>query len=217
MKILYLFLLVLFSNTVFAQHEEHDYMGSHGMVFFSSPGGELFAYHMPLYSKPHDYQLLYKLRAPQEVKQLLNKDGLLTLLPERFNLSKLINGDTLTLNADFYQGHFERGGTKVMSAKIEFVEQTYKRSLKSLSSDTKGSNFEYIKIDDESHLLIYRIEKRPSFDSLTWLPADKTTKLDRLFNCDEDLKAPKSSAEVDALVVNCLGSKPSYIEYLDFQ
>ena len=51
-----------------SDHAKNEYAGSHGMAIFSAPNGEVFAHHLSLYSKPHDYQIIYKIGVANEVK-----------------------------------------------------------------------------------------------------------------------------------------------------
>ncbi|MBT0587381.1 hypothetical protein [Alteromonas oceanisediminis] len=102
------------------EHQAHSRVGYHGMVVFTD-GYSLYASHLPLYHAPHDYQIIYRLTFDDDetelsLTQYLDKnkrsDGqaVLTLLPEQFDLNRLVSREVLSLQTQFFKGHFERGG-----------------------------------------------------------------------------------------------------------
>ena len=106
-----LFLLCSMFNLAAAQATEPHLIGSHGMVLINDKQAGSFVSHLPLYRSPHNYQIIYKVQLPQEVPiEQLAVSGMVTVLPDNFDLNRLVNGESFTINAKFFQGHFERGG-----------------------------------------------------------------------------------------------------------
>lgn len=169
-------------------HESHR-VGMHGMVLFSD-GLHLYASHLPLYSTPHDYQILYQVesRYQSELISLLTTarrevdqgNALLTLLPESFDLNRLIAGDAFEIKATFYKGHFERGGSKWKEDEsFQFVKLIYKRQLPASKKMTASASqtvhnpnrhaTQWVSLPTENgkkSMYVYRIERRPSFDAI---------------------------------------------------
>lgn len=154
------------------KHQQHSYVGSHGMVLFAA-GDTVLASHLPLYRAPHDYQLVYQLALPaaeqQAVLALLRDGQQLTLLPQNFDLRLLIEGKTFDIGAAVYQGHFERGGQLWLdNIQLTFARQLYRRTLQQLSVAT-NAQYDVFSIAG-NHFLLHRISAAPSFDQILQLP-----------------------------------------------
>lgn len=148
------------------ERHSHQRIGYHGMVLFSDSHNNVYASHMPLYASPHDYQIIYQL-------ELKNKDvltehlqqGLVTILPEQFDLNHLIQGERLALDAQFYTGHFERGGQEFNSQKVVFSNAILiERVDKSFRANELMFYAE--QLADGNWLLVHKIQQPPSFDLL---------------------------------------------------
>jgi hypothetical protein len=154
------------------KHQQHSYVGSHGMVLFAA-GDTVLASHLPLYRAPHDYQLVYQLALPaaeqQAVLALLGAGQQLTLLPQNFDLQLLIEGKTFDIGAAVYQGHFERGGRLWLdNIQLTFARQLYRRPLQQLSVAT-NAQYDVFSVAG-NHFLLHRIAAAPSFDQILQLP-----------------------------------------------
>jgi len=150
MKKLFMGILILLSQISFAEEEAKElppldpaYMGVHGMALFTQ-GSSIYASHMPLYHKPHDVQLLYKLDNNNLALLQTIRDGdLITIKPQPFNLQRLMRGEKMVLNVDLYSGHFERDGMLVYeNIPMTFDKKLYVRSLDS-SPVPKRSELQY--------------------------------------------------------------------------
>lgn len=150
------------------QHQ-HDYNGSHGMVLFSA-NNTLLVSHLPLYRPPHDYQLVYEVILPELASKAvlaeLSQTRQLTLLPENFDLRQMIDAGQFTLNADIYQGHFEREGTLWLSKlPVRFVRQLYKRRLN--NTDVIAGTIKYATFTSAGQqFMLHQIGTAPSFDQI---------------------------------------------------
>jgi hypothetical protein len=106
------------------------YVGIHGMVLMNQ-SSSIFAYHLPLYRKPHNVQLLYKLEVKSvALVQLIRDNDLVTIKPKPFNLQRLMRGEKMAIEADIYMGHFERDGMLVYeNMTLNFAKKLYVRKL----------------------------------------------------------------------------------------
>lgn len=176
-----------------ASHVHHHRMGMHGMVLLTD-GTDLYASHLPLYSVPHDYQIVYKVVSTHETALIAflkaqrshtSSDGRphVTVLPDSFDLNRLVNGDTFSISATFFKGHFERGGLPWLEdADFRFVKQIYTRQISSFLNDEDKAENEKERTqktplttstwvtlpstDEARPLYIYQIQHRPSFDAI---------------------------------------------------
>ena len=230
-------LLVAFSATAqqlntpsSATHKSHNYIGSHGMALISLPNGDTLAYHMALYAKPHDYQLLYKLVLTDEQKTHIKRHNFQTLLPDNFDLQRLIRGEMLAVSADLYAGHFERGGKKVARFdQVIFETQLYKNQLPARNTEAATHNtlhFDLISLNSQSNpsdnltLAIHKINLRPSFDAIVVLPSPAREQPH--FTCHNSAAEQGATAGYQAEIIaklskHCLSRSPAYTEYLDFR
>jgi len=229
-----------------ANHKTHSYMGSHGMALISLPNGDTLAYHMALYAKPHDFQLLYKLVLSEEQKTHINRHAFQTLLPDNFDLQRLIRGEKLEISADLYTGHFERGGEKIARFnKVVFEKQLYKNQLPARNATAATHDtlhFDLIALDNQNTLsgnqntpsgnqnnpdnnltlAIHKINLRPSFDAIVAVPTPARQQTQFTCNSSVAKQAAGSGSEFDAETIaqlskNCLSRTPVYAEFLDFR
>lgn len=144
-----------------------DYVGIHGMVLVNN-GSRLYASHLPMYRTPHNAQLLYAIEGKDNALIFLVRDaGMVTIKPELFNLQRLIRGEKVTLKADVYIGHFERGGMKTYSdMEITFTEQLYVRMLRELGPPQKLQKYDSVELRNDARMLIHQIQGAPSYDHL---------------------------------------------------
>jgi len=160
------------------QHDhdkQHSRVGSHGMALFTD-GKTLFASHMPLYNKPHDYQLIYQVESNQKnkiinyfnLKQADTKTNrLVSILPQRFDLNLLINNHPLIAKADVYMGHFERDGEIwLKDVQFRFTKLVFKKQI--LKDDnTLKTQWQVLKTGSkQDYIFVHIIKSQPSFDAI---------------------------------------------------
>lgn len=174
------------ANEEHKHHTQHSRTGSHGMVLVTD-GTELYASHLPLYVIPHDYQLVYLLESTHKAKLLERltttqlteteegkilrfQQNMVTLLPAKFDLNRLINGESFEIDAQFFSGHFERGGEKWFKEEnLKFVRQVYKRSMTNNAATAKSIDAGWHTLtasNSETQLFIFPIKTSPSFDAI---------------------------------------------------
>ena len=219
--------LVIAQNAWAHEATHHSRVGFHGMVLFTD-GAALYASHLPLYVTPHDYQLIYRIESDnkhrlieylQRDKQAPYESNMVTLLPEKFDLNRLINRESLSLKTQFYRGHFERGGTTWSTMEeVHFVEPIYIRQLKfaqqtqlPLKSDWQALPLSsvYSSQKPEKTLYIHKIQSAPSFDALILANGCEGD----INNGSDDVPTLSQLAQVFAA---CEGHQVLYFETQDF-
>lgn len=225
-------LLFSCSYSAFGAEHKHALMGSHGMVLLYDQQLGLYASHLPLYTTPHDYQIIYKIRSKNAIENLADfKQGLVTVLPSPFDLNRLINGESFSITADFYQGHFERGGKLTISANIEFVEPVIIKKITPLlrSPDILLTEKYFLTpVNENAALVIHHIQSAPSFDAIAFVYTNSLTEQDKLnkqsISCAKSMGLSAKllrehlvnclSEQTDGFVINKVDLK--YIETKDF-
>ncbi|MGS2721833.1 hypothetical protein [Paraglaciecola aestuariivivens] len=176
MKYLVAIVLLVSAFCTYAEEEvpakplDPAYEGVHGMVLFNQ-GSRLYASHMPTYNKPHNAQIVYRIETKHAPLLFLVRDAeQVSLKPESFNLERLIRGEEVTVKAEAYLGHFERGGTLFYEdIEVTFSEQKYLRMLEELSEPGIEKHYDVVELDKGARLLIHQIQQPPSFDHIALL------------------------------------------------
>ena len=214
------------SSSIHAGHKNHKRVGSHGMVLFTD-GTELYASHLPLYYSPHDYQLIYAVKSAHKAKLIaylqagsMSHSNMVTLLPENFDLNKLVDGERFSIPAQFYKGHFERGGTKWLGkSELIFEKLLFKRRLvkqykpshsdEDSVTDEPDEKWTSISLGDK-YLYIHLIGERPSYDALFIVDDCQKTLKNRLG------ESVPSKAQIKEVFIHCESPLLVYFETQDF-
>lgn len=221
MKNAFVILLALLTFATVAQEDEKapsppldpDYEGTHGMVMVNN-NATLYVSHLPLYNKPHDAQIIYKVSvAEPHVRYLVRDADLVTIKPEPFNLQRMMRGEVFSITADVYTGHFERGGMKTYeSVTVNLNEQLYFRALKDLPPSNNTQEYDSIPLGSNKRMLVHKIQSRPSYDHLVLFHEN--------VNCVTTLhtsSAVPRQGEILNRLTFCGSMKPLYYETRDFQ
>lgn len=214
-------LFFLFASTnIFAESTPEElppldpaYVGVHGMVLMNK-SSTIFAYHLPLYHKPHDVQLLYKLDVKDvALMQLVRDNEMVTIKPKPFNLQRLMRGEKVALEADVYTGHFERDGMLVYkNMALNFAEQLYVRKLDDLKPSSKRQEYDVVSYRKNYKIYIHRLQQVPSFDHLIHIDVNAGC----LTKFNTSSPVPKRT-ELQYKFLNCGTMKPFYYETEDFK
>jgi hypothetical protein len=140
----------------------------HGMLLFGTK--TTYLSHLPMFHSPHDYQWIFEAQLDAKSTAelaILRKKNLVekvwTVVPEPFSLPKMAAAPKVFL-ADIYKGHFERGGTKVLSkASVSIVQHIHFRKLLGNSKPT-ASSFVFGKPGE--YFSAHSIETPPDFDRI---------------------------------------------------
>lgn len=206
-----LFFVCLIPSSALAAEHRHEYTGNHGMVLFAADD-ILLASHLPLYQPPHNYQLIYQITLPptehKAVLATLQDKQQMTILPRQFDLRQLIAGESFTIKAAVYHGHFERGGSVWFDeVPVNFARRLYFRPIEQ-SAAINEAHYDVLKIK-QNYFLIHQIAAKPGFDQI--LRTDQAPPEPLV------LKAP---ADVTALQqLNAMGIQATevYLETADFK
>lgn len=216
---LYLIIFISASFQVLAYEEKEQlpldpaYVGIHGMVLVAH-ASRIYASHLPLYHKPHDVQLVYKIESKEiPFLNLIRDADLVTIKPREFNLQRLIRGEKMTIVADVYRGHFERESELIFKDKaIVFEKQLYVRELKDLAKPSLWQEYDVINVGKTERIYIHKIAQPPSFDHLLLVDLEGAC----LQKFKTSVMVPKES-ELHYKFLNCGTMKPLYYETEDFK
>lgn len=189
------------------------YVGVHGMVLMNK-ASTIFAYHLPLYHKPHDVQLLYKLDVKNvALVHLVRDNDMVTIKPKPFNLQRLMRGEKIALEADIYIGHFERDGMLVYeNMTLNFAKQLYMRKLDDISPSSNNQEYDVVSYRKNNKIYIHKIQQAPSFDHLIHIDVNAGC----LPKFNTSSAVPKRT-ELQYKFLNCGTMKPFYFETEDFK
>ncbi|WJG08561.1 hypothetical protein [Aliiglaciecola sp. LCG003] len=189
-----------------------SYYGTHGMLLFSS-GSILYASNQAKYRRPHNAQIIYKLESKSAALVYLVKDAdLVTIIPEPFNLQRLMRGEEVTVKADVYVGHYERQGSLIYEQlEVTFADQKYVRMLENFKAPTGKQTYDLVELSSNARLLVHQIQGAPSYDHVILLMQDVM--------CSTDVYAQTSVPDENYLITRlsfCGSMKPIYYETQDF-
>lgn len=222
-----LFVLLVF-NSANAQHPHSSthLVGYHGMVLLYDKQTGFYASHMPLYHKPHNYQVIYHVEMPKADNLMLElKKGLVTMLPERFDLQKLIDGKPFTIGAQFYQGHFERGGVELIKRQVRFSRAVLIKPVTPLTQTTAtkihNANFYVAPISANKAIVVHKIQRPPSFDAIGFISKTNLTVDESKASFPEmvacGLPTRINADAIGKSMTQCHLTQPSYVETIDFK
>ncbi|WP_281561632.1 hypothetical protein [Thalassomonas sp. RHCl1] len=199
-----------------AEHGDHALIGSHGMVLIYDQQEGIFASHLPLYRSPHNYQIIYKVEVSEHkmIRELLTA-GMVTVLPTNFDLNKLISGEAFSVEAQFFQGHFERGGEVKNTGKISFTKPVLVKKV--TKEHSQAASFYTAAISKTKAIVAHKIQHPPSFDALAFmaLPGKAAAETNDVIVCDN----PKAfDADIISKQLELCGiPAPVYLETRDFE
>ena len=152
------------------------------MLLFGSAA--LYASHLPMFHRPHDYQVLLELelsspaRAAYAASQRdFPAEPVYTLDPEKFVLPDMV-AHPRPFRADVYRGHFERGGVRIANgAEVRIRRVVYYRHLQPAEAPAPRPAFVLLGGAQEQ-FMVHRIGGRPDYDQvLRLVPTPATARL----------------------------------------
>jgi len=177
------FLITLTASVCFAG----DPPATHGMLVFSTKSvgkgpKKVYASHLPMFHRPHDYQAIFEIRFDSKTLQTYlddkakSPDSINTLVPDPFVLTDLAHHPA-SVKAVLYHGHFEKGGTPI----TELVTVEFSRTLvfEKLFPVTPhpGTYQGFIFGDEDGLFLAHRITGAPNFDQIVELEPNPKIKI----------------------------------------
>jgi hypothetical protein len=159
-----LFLFLISFQTAIAAS---DPAATHGMLLFGTD--EVYLSHLPMFHRPHDYQVILKVDLPATIqKSYLEdrrknpKEKIYTFVPTSFVLPTL-KDKPFALEGSIYRGHFERGGTEILKNVKTGIPKILE--FKKLDAAATLSAPEYYLVGSPGKFfMIHSIVGRPNFD-----------------------------------------------------
>jgi hypothetical protein len=208
-------------------HNMHDMPSTHGMFLFGT--NKIYLSHLPMFHTPHDYQVIFEVEIPNELKEKylsLVKENpektIFTIIPESFVLPELVQNPK-PFKAQLFFGHFERGGQSI-SPMVEFKIKEIVYFKKFTPNATQPKEAQYILIgNSEEQFLIHEIYAKPDFDQILQIEIESQTVIEEIsktnhislefhdVNNTNPLLVGQSLFYKDILSV----SKPLYLEFGD--
>lgn len=157
------------------QHGHGDAPSVHGMLMFGD--GPVYLSHLPMFHKPHDYQVLLEVElvktgadplATYVQDRNVTGEKVYTVVPEPFSLPELFTPANAPARTSFkmslVRGHFERGGSTFMTN----VTAKVKRVVLARKFDANPqplAQLNYLLFGDDKQLFAaHWITKKPDFD-----------------------------------------------------
>lgn len=165
------------------KHNVHsvDKPSTHGMLIFGK--NKIYAYHLPMFHSPHDYQIILELELDDAAKELFVKDQqsnteytTYTIEPETFVLpQRIAKGNSFTAN--LYRGHFERGGKNIASKiKVNIKDIIVLKKFQTNLKRTTAGSFVLFG-NDKEQFMVHQLTAKPDFDQLIQVKASIGTLL----------------------------------------
>ena len=170
MKILTGFLVSILSFVLISDFAWADTPSTHGMLLFGK--NPIYLSHLPMFHSPHDYQVILKISlAPIEkdsnldtfLQEYQNSKNYFTVVPERMDLTKVIDGSKKQFSVTLFEGHFERGGRSIGKA-IAVIEKII-FAMKLSPHMPKQNRYLFLGEKDDFYV-IHLIESQPSYDAV---------------------------------------------------
>jgi hypothetical protein len=146
-------------------------------------GGRMYLSHLPLYHAPHNWQIVMEAQvatdsltsvpdAAAELKDdaASHADAMYTLEPDRFPLASIRalaeGGAPVTFRATVYRGHFERGGSPLVSgALVNVTRVVWMRRISSEQPHPRTGRWVLFGMPDETYLA-HQVAGMPDFDQM---------------------------------------------------
>jgi len=162
-----------------------DPEATHGMLFFGQQ--HLYLSHLPMFHSPHNYQAIFEIEVPAEVKAAYTKDAaaakpdlFYTLVPGPFILPEMA-AHPRAFQGTLFHGHFERGGMPLVENFT--VKITRVILFNKLSASTPIPNYgRYFLFGAKGQagksdelFVAHRITGEPNFDQISKVKVNEPT------------------------------------------
>lgn len=153
-----------------------DQPSTHGMLMVGD--GPVYLSHLPMFHKPHDYQVLLQVSLMKEGAdptgiysndRQVTGERIYTVVPETFVLTELFTPmgqpTRTSFKATLYRGHFERGGTAIMNNVTVNVTRVVVAKRFAKEPVAALPNLKYYVFGDDTQLFAaHVINRKPDFD-----------------------------------------------------
>lgn len=167
MKKLFVILTIICASVI----ARADKPATHGMLLFG--GLETYTSHLPMFHAPHDYQLITKVTLSDiprsqtlKIYEYWKSQGetLFTLVPEKMDLTQVIDGTIKEYQAVIFLGHFEKDGKQLGGVKVTVDTILLSEKLQPIAKTYGGVYFVFGKQGE--YYAAHVINGKGSFDSI---------------------------------------------------
>lgn len=163
-------------------HGADPTFGVHGMLVFGDSA--IYLSHLPLYRAPHDWQIVLRATVTSDgetsvpdalaalrADRASTGERVYTLEPERFSLARLreeAREGTFRFRGTLYRGHFERGGTPIVTGAVFEATLVHLRQVVNVPPPPGAAMEEswlYLGSPGDEYL-VHRVEGAPDFDQV---------------------------------------------------
>jgi hypothetical protein len=162
------------TNAHLLQQSMSDPPAVHGMLLVGA--NHIFLSHLPMFHSPHDYQVLltatFKAEGVDPAAAYIQdrrKTGgkLYTWAPEPFTLPSLMREPASPMFGTIFRGHFERGGTALMSDRVRADVTSVFHFRRFIPSTNPAEHSKYILFGElGDRYLAHWITRPPDFDQV---------------------------------------------------
>jgi hypothetical protein len=157
-----------------------SHVSVHGMNLFGSKSGKFYLSHIPLYTSPHNIQVVVEVgivSGVPEASQLFATKNF-TVRPERFSLYDLAAGTLRTIKGTIFLGNFESGGRPIHNGvQFEVKRVIYQGAL--LPTTPRNPSLDYIAVGTPAEaFLVHVIDAGPNFDHIVAVKLGEGSSLD---------------------------------------
>lgn len=139
----------------------------HGMLLFGHD--EVFLSHLPMFHRPHDYQVILKVDLPAGIQKSYLEDRKknpkekdIHLWTKELLVLPTLKDKPFALEGSIYRGHFERGGTEILkNVKTGIPKVLEFKKLDAVG--TLGTPVYYLVGSSTKYFMIHSIVGRPNF------------------------------------------------------
>ncbi len=148
-----------------------DPPSTHGMLIFGK--GPVYVSHLPMYHRPHDYQVILKVSLGENESALVKdmeqnpNEPVYTIEPERFELPAMVKALS-SFKATVYRGHFERGGKPIFKATVTPTKVVTFKKLNPTEAQPKELGM-LVFGEGTEYFAAHVITKQPNFDQIVAL------------------------------------------------
>jgi hypothetical protein len=157
-----------------------SHVSVHGMNLFGSKSGKLYLSHIPLYSSPHNIQVIVEVGivsgVPEASQAFATKN--FTVRPDRFSLFDLAAGTLRSIKGTVFLGNFESGGRPIHNGvQFEVKRVIYQSGL--LPTTPRNPALDYIAMGTPTEpFLVHVIDAAPNFDHIVAVKLNEGSSLD---------------------------------------
>lgn len=130
---------------------------------------KIYAYKLSGYEKPQNTQILYQLDVSDlPFLQLVRDADFITIKPKKFNVQRLLRGETFTVKAEVFNGDYRSDGFSVYTdVNINFEKQLYAIEMTDITESSTKQEYETISYNNKrDRFYIHKVQAAPSYEQV---------------------------------------------------